>query len=437
MKSMKSRLLALLFTILLMSTSWSQTKTFGSKVKIKNIPEVTNIDTLVTASSEGVLNSVKYTSLFTKMLTDLQKNGSLGGGSISSINDISDVTISAPAGNQALMYNGTNWVNSAISIPSTQISDFNSAVSNIVPVVNNVNSTSTTSALSAYMGNFVSARVDDFENDISLIQSKVDSWDANTNNIIDDSEKLNNQSASYYLDYNNLTNKPVQNYKGLFDLSTVSFGSWATNDFAFLTDVKGFALKNQNNTIDFAYTSKHQFPVAVGNYFYSNNGWVGFETVVVDNLTSDDANLSLSARQGKILQTNINTIGTLYNTLSNQKLEKNPNDGNLYIRSNDSWVNATQHLIQSPDFVTTTSSVISLGNKGGTFYHASNNAASYTVSPNAIGGVAYVIIDSSGMTAYPTIAGATLIESPAFVAGTHRMTVFNEGGTIKYFFTKE
>lgn len=449
MRIMKTKFLTILFTILLMPTTWSQTKNFGTKVKIKNIPEVTTIDTLVTASPTGILNSVKYTSLFTKMLADLQANGSLGGSAINSINDINDVTLTNPSGNQALMYNGSVWVNSDITIPASSVSGFATAVRDLVPVVNNVNSTSTTSALSANMGNYISARVDDFENDISLLQSKVDSRDANTNNIVDNSEKLNNQSASYYLDYNNLTNKPVintsTNYKGSFETLTAmsaDLPNWQTSDFGFLVDKRWLVFKNAANQNVIRKFAPTDFPDTSGMYHWDGTSWINkYIPGLVDNLTSISTNEALTANQGKILNDRVteneNNVLAFFNGL-NSKVDNNPQDGNLYVRYNNTWANATASFVQSPSFVQTTVTAISLINKGGTFYTANNTATTFTVqNTNVYGGIAYVRIDSSGMTAYPTITGATLITSPDFVAGTHRMTVFNEAGTIKYFFTKE
>jgi len=51
------------------------------------------------------------------------------------------------------------------------------------------------------------AIVDYLETDVDFMLKTT--YDANTSGVVDDSEKLNNQSASYYLDWSNFTSAPT------------------------------------------------------------------------------------------------------------------------------------------------------------------------------------------------------------------------------------
>lgn len=67
----------ILFCLLFSGILVAQTTVHGHKVKIKNIPVTTSLDTLLFAAPDGEIQQAPYSSVFSKLLADIEGSGSI------------------------------------------------------------------------------------------------------------------------------------------------------------------------------------------------------------------------------------------------------------------------------------------------------------------------------------------------------------------------
>ena len=130
---------------------------------------------------------------------------------------------------------------------------------------------------------------------------------------------------------------------------------------------------------------------------------------------------------------NINNEGVMSTVATNAELIARGDGSLTTIRYNDNAYAMKEYYSS-----TTPAASIALNNTSGVIVYIPQTLTAYTTFNVVQGGRAIVIVDTSGMTDYPTLNGlAPTIQSPAFVAGEHTMVIYSyDGINVNHFFTK-